>query len=67
MDLNYDINYQGPKPVLPYWKFLPGGEGTMEGMCLVFLAYYPKVELSSCGSNFRIKDHMDFIGMTPQK
>ncbi|OWA50095.1 DBH-like monooxygenase protein 1-like protein [Hypsibius exemplaris] len=42
-----------------------GGEGTMEEMCLIFLSYYPKSDLSICGSQFQIKPYLKALGMTP--
>ncbi|OQV22795.1 DBH-like monooxygenase protein 1-like protein [Hypsibius exemplaris] len=40
-----------------------GGEGTTEEMCLVFLYYYPKIDLNTCGSRFKIKPYLKAIGL----
>ncbi|OQV22803.1 DBH-like monooxygenase protein 1-like protein [Hypsibius exemplaris] len=44
-----------------------GGEGSMEEMCLVFLDYYPKADLSTCGAMFNLPSYLDTIGLTPAK
>ncbi|GAU92099.1 hypothetical protein RvY_04227 [Ramazzottius varieornatus] len=40
-----------------------GGESTREEMCLVFLFYYPKVDLNMCGSRYKVEKYLDAIGL----
>lgn len=53
--------YAYPDPLTP--PSLQGGLGTKEEMCLAFMSYYPRVNLSICGTQPQLKDVVGALGV----
>ncbi len=60
VECTYDSTRNGGKAVV-------GGQSTQEEMCESIVYYFPRQDLSYCGSSQEINDHFNLLGVTEVK
>ena len=43
------------------FSFIQGGPSTLEEMCLTFLNYYPRIDLSACVTTVLLNENLPFL------
>ncbi|XP_019823007.2 DBH-like monooxygenase protein 1 isoform X2 [Bos indicus] len=62
-DDDFDFNFQEFQYLKEEQTILPGGLSTRNEMCLSYLLYYPRINLTRCASIPDIMEQLQFIGV----